>query len=161
MKYTRLLPLLFIACGVARYASADVSPISISVQQISEDKRDKKVNLHQKKSLKITLSNSSSQEASLNVKYFYFGKDAKSHLVTALSTGEKAAIVEAHGKAEIETASATATFVDRHADGNPPKEVAASGIRMVGYGVQVTQNGKPAAEYFSEPGLAKVVTGAK
>ncbi len=155
--------------GLAAFAPilrAELSPISVRVEQLSDDKRTR-FDESQKKTLVIYLTNSSAQDQSVKLKYYYFGKDVKDHAVIVLKEGEKNATVKAHGDETVKAAEAVAQSTEKHREGggnigrnhiNPGgKEVNAGGQHIVGYGVQVFQSGKVTTDYFSEPSLKSYV----
>ncbi len=145
---------------------AEVSPVSVRVEQVSNDKRTR-YDETQKKTLQIILSNGSAQEQAVKVKYYYFAKDVKEHAVTVFKDGEKTATIKPHGTETVTADPADAKSSEKHKEGNGKggkggnngKEVEASGQRIVGYGVQVFIGDKLATEYFSEPSLKSNVGG--
>jgi hypothetical protein len=166
----RFIPLAIVA-GAAFATSvradltslAPISPISIRVEQVSDDKRTRFED-SQKKTLQIHLTNDSPKDQAVKVKFYYFAKDQKDNAVTVFKEGKKSATVKAHAEAVVQADAAVAKAVEKHQEGTAyrgrtAKEVAASGEHLVGYGVQVFQNSKLAAEYFSEPSLKSNVGG--
>src|SRR5579862_8919024 len=106
MKTPSLASLLFFffaSCTFAPLLHAQisaVSPVSIRVDQASDDKRSR-FDESQKKTLKIYLTNGSNQDQSVKVKYYYFAKDMKDRAITVFKEGEKTATVKAHGTNEV------------------------------------------------------------
>jgi hypothetical protein len=139
-----------------------ISPISVRVEQVSDDKRAR-FEEDQKKTLQIHLSNDSPKDLAVKVKFYYFAKDSKDNAVLVFKEGKKGATVKAHAEAMVQADAATAKVVEKHQEntsrGHPAKEIPAAGQRLVGYGVQVFQNSALAAEYFSEPSLKSNVGG--
>jgi hypothetical protein len=173
MKTLHLASLLLLASYVfaplARAQLAAVSPVMLQVEQASDDKRTR-YDESQKKTLKISLTNSSAQEQTVKLKYYYFAKDIKDHTITVFKEGDKTATVKAHGTEMVEAEPATAQSTEKHGAtngkynknaGDQAKNGAAeaSGQRLIGYGVQVFQDDKLATEYFSEPSLKSNVGG--
>jgi hypothetical protein len=170
MKTFRFLLLIMLA-GVP-VARAQLSPVTMRVEQIASTEHDKKgVKHEQKKALKIHLSNSSSQDfAGLKVQYWFFGKDVKDRDVAVKEKGERAADVKARGTEIVETPAVTSSYTEEHVEGGglqrsrgggsrmkAGKKVAASGDKLVGYGARVVQGGKVLAEYFSQPSFKEMV----
>ncbi len=154
------LPFLLAVAAFAPLTRAEVSPISLRVQQDSNDKRDK-FDDSQKKSLKIFLTNSSAADVTVKVKYYFYSKSATSKEAAVMKDGEKEATVKAHGSETVETEQVTAVFTAKHHEGKGGKggkEVEATGEKIVGYGAKVFQGEKLAAEFYSEPSL-KALTG--
>jgi hypothetical protein len=161
MKY-RFTVILFALLLTAR---AEVSPFSVRVEQVATTDTDKFKKTQEKK-LKIIVSNNSSADANLIVKYFFFGHGAKDHDTEILDKGDKAASVKSHATEIVETPKASATFNEAHYEkkgggggggGGGGKKIEASGNKLTGYGVQVLNGGTVVAEYFSEPSLKAAV----
>ena len=148
----------------------DVSPISIQVDQASDDKHGR-YDETQKKSLHVTLTNSSAQDLSVKMKYYIFAKDIKGKDVVVLKDGEQDTTVKAHATETVNTPEITAKSNEKHLQGaalasrghaaKTGKEVEAGGQKIVGYGVQIIQGGKVITDYFSEPSLKANVGGGQ
>ena len=161
-------------CAIPVFARAEVSPISIRVEQTSGVDREKFTKT-QEKVLKIFLTNGSTADVNnLSVKYYFFGHGVKDHEAGILDKGERAVSVKAHTTETVETPAAKASATDAHVERgkggfkssnkkgsgfNSGKKVAASGERLTGYGVQVFDGSKLLADYFSEPSLKGKVGG--
>jgi len=147
--------------------AVEVSPILLQVKEEGGGKWSHQGET-QEKSLSIELTNTSAQNVSVKVKYYFFDKDVKGKEVAIFKDGEKSATVKAHATSTIQTEKVTAKSNEKHAETpkkgrngsiQAGKEVPASGQRLVGYGVQVRQDGKVLADCFSEPSLKTFVGG--
>ena len=171
----KLHPLILATlCAVSVFARAEVSPISIRVEQTTGVDREK-FKKTQEKALKIFVTNGSSADLNnLTVKYFFFGHSLKDHEAEILEKGERTASVKARMTETVETPAAKATATEEHlvagrggfkssnkkgSGFNNAKKVAASGEKLTGYGVQVFEGGKLLADYFSEPSLREKAAG--
>jgi hypothetical protein len=142
-----------------------VSPVSVRVEQVLKSDTEKFTHT-QKRSLKIAVTNASSEEKkALRVKYFFFGKDAGESEMLLLEKGDRTANVPARQTVIVETPTISRKSVEEHYDTKKSgqrgakisRKVEASGQKIVGYGTQVFEGDKLLAEYFSEPSLkAKV-----
>ena len=159
--------IFLVLLSLAIIARAEVSPFSVRVEQVTstDAERFKKT---QEKKLKIFVSNNSSAEANLTLKYYFFGHGAKDREVDTLEQGEKTASVKPHATEVVETPAMKATLNEEHYETKKSKgggqqgrgggiklgkKVEASGKKLTGYGVQVLNGGTVVAEYFSEPSL--------
>jgi len=173
MLHRLIFIILFALAVTAR--SAEISPFSVRVEQAANTDTDKFKKTQEKK-LKITVSNSSSADANLIVKYFFFGHGAKDHEIEVIDKGDKAASVKSHATEVVETPKARATFTEAHYEskksgggGNQGrgggqqlgKKIEASGNKITGYAVQVLNGGTVVAEYFSEPSLKASLDAAR
>jgi hypothetical protein len=169
------LCLLAILGALLTTARPEVSPFSVRVEQVTstDAERFKKT---QEKKLKIFVSNNSSADANLTLKYYFFGHGAKDREMDVLEKGEKTALVKSHATEVVETPATKATFGEEHYEtkkggggGNRGrgggmqlgKKIQASGNKLTGYGVQILNGGMVVAEYFSEPSLKAEVGGAR
>jgi hypothetical protein len=162
---------------IARAQISAVSPVSIRVEQVSDDKRTR-FDESQKKTLKIYLTNGGNDVQNVKVKYYYFAKDVKDHEITVFKEGEKSATVKPHSTETVEAETATAQSSEKHSNGNgryggggggaggtnnsqggKGGVTEATGQKLVGYGAQVLVDDKVATEYFSEPSLKSNVGG--
>lgn len=169
MNLQKLLLPLFAILLLAPRLHAQMSPVTIRVDQVTSSETDrKKFEKTQKRSLRIYVTNGSAQDMSgLKVKYYYFGKEMKDHDSMILEQGEKGADVKSHKTETVETPAVTATSTEEHFTGgggngkgrSTGKKVEASGKKITGHGVQVIDNGKVIAEMFTEPGLKSLVGG--
>ena len=170
MKWRFIFLALFNLVIIAR---GEVSPFSVRVEQVTstDAERFKKT---QEKKLKIFVSNNSSADANLTIKYFFFGHGAKDSKTDVLEKGQMAGSVKSHATQVVETPETKATFTEEHHEmkkdkgrGNRGrgggmklgKKVEASGKKLTGYGVQVLNGGTVVAEYFSEPSLKAEIGG--
>ena len=162
MKLRSLL--LAALCAIPAFARAEVSPISIRVEQITGVDRDK-FKKTQEKSLKIFVTNGSATDLNnLSVKYYFFGHDVRDHEAELLDRGERPASVKARATEIVETPAAKASATEAHSvkgkGKGGGKKVAATGEKLTGYGVQVFSGEKMLAEYFSAPSLKEKAGGA-
>ena len=144
-------------CAISVLGRAEVSPISIRVEQVTGVDREK-FKKTQEKSLKIFVSNGSAADMNnLTVKYYFFGHDVRDHEAEILEKGERTASVKARAMEIVETPAAKASATEAHSvkgkGKGGGKKVAASGEKLTGYGVRVFSGEKMLAEYFSEPSL--------
>ena len=157
MKSLAFLPALL---ALAFAAHAEVSPLRMRVEQVNKTDTEKSAKT-QKRSLKVTVSNSAKQDFSgLKLKYTTFVRDMKNKDLLILDEGEKSADVKAMGNEIVETPTVTASSVEEHYEGkmgkggkSSGKKVPASGYKMYGYGVQLFEGGKLVAEEFNPPSL--------
>ena len=168
----KLHPLILATlCAVSVFARAEISPISIRVEQTTGVDREK-FKKTQEKALKIFVTNGSSADINnLTVKYFFFGHSLKDHEAEILEKGERTASVKARMTETVETPVAKASSTEAHSEAKKGKgqnakkgsqagkKVAASGEKLTGYGVQVFEGGKLLADYFSEPSLREKAAG--
>ena len=158
-------------CAISVFARAEVSPISIRVEQTTGVDREK-FKKTQEKALKIFVTNGSAADINnLTVKYFFFGHSVKDHEAEILEKGERTASVKARMTETVETPVVKASSTEAHSEakkgkgqnakkGNQAgKKVAATGEKLTGYGVQVFESGKLLADYFSEPSLREKAGG--
>lgn len=145
---------------------AQVSPVSVRIEQLVKSDTEKFAHI-QKRSLKIAVTNASSEDKNaLKLKYFFFGKDAGENDMLLLEKGARTANIPARQTVIVETPTISRKFVEEHYDTKKgggqrgariSKKVEASGQKIVGYGAQVFEGDKLEAEYFSQPSLkAKV-----
>jgi hypothetical protein len=154
MSNPRLLSFVFFI-ALAPVALAQVSPISIRIEQVSKTDTDKFKHT-QKRSLKVFLTNASQQDRSgLTVRYFFFGKSVGDNDVILMEKGERQASVASHKTEVVETPTVSKTAIDAHSEkgarGQPGNKVEASGEKLVGYGAQLLEGDKLLTEYFSAP----------
>ena len=124
---------------------AGSSPVSLRVEQLNktDNEKDKKT---AKRSLKIHLSNSSAEPLELKVKYALFGRSAATGDIQSVDAGDRPCPVKARASEIVETTEATAVFVEAKNDRGKRKP--ASGMRFIGYGVQVFIGDKMVAEAY-------------
>ncbi len=153
MSFARILLSLFLSIiTLAPLARAEVSPISIRVEQAG-DSDNGKFKKTQTKTLKIHITNSSAQDrTALRVKYWFFGKDVKDRDLAVLKQGEAKTDIKARATEMVESARVETVAVEAHTD-KGKKKVGASGDKFAGYGVQVLEGDKLMAEFFSSPSL--------
>ena len=153
-----------LAVASAFSAHAQVSPVSVRVEQLLKSDTNKFAHI-QKRSLRIAVRNASdTDKTGLKVKYYVFGKDAGESAMMLLEKGERIASVPARQTVIVETPTVTRRSVEEHYDtkkkgqrGRVARKVEASGQRLSGYGTQVFEGDKVVAEFFSEPSFkAKV-----
>lgn len=164
-----LFPAALLLAAPAPAAFAQVSPVSIRVEQITSTDSDKKgVKHEQSKSLKIHLTNSSRQDFSgLRVKYYFFAKDVKSRDTSVHKDGETTADVKAASSATVETPSVSSSYSEDSYQGKKGgkrgggggKKVEGTGDRLVGYGARLYDGDKLLTEFFSQPSYKELVGG--
>jgi hypothetical protein len=162
----------FLLCCLSAIASAaEVSPISVRVEQVASNDSDK-FKHSQKVYLKVFLTNAGSSDAKgLSVKYAFFGRDQETQEFAVVERGERNADVDGLRTAVVETAAAESKYAEEHGeriskrgDKNPfnnrkkgqnarYKTVEATGTKIVAYGVQVFSGGKLVAEAYSAPSV--------
>lgn len=165
MKHHAFFLVAFLALVIAPQVRAEISPISVRVEVVSKDENEK-FGKTQNKSLKVFVSNSSAQAMEgLTLKYYFFGRDVKDRDIVLLQKGEKAASAKAHGSEIVETPVVSAKSTEAHTVGGnfgkssktsyakPAKKVEESGKKITGYGVQILDQEKVVAEFFSSPSL--------
>src|SRR5215212_4196212 len=140
MSSFRPLSLLFLLT-VAPVAFAQVSPVSIRVEQVSKTENDKYKHT-QKRSLKVFLTNASEQDRSgLTVRYYFFGKSVGDKDAILMEKGERPASVASHKTEVVETPAVSKTAIEAHSEkggqGKAGKKVEASGDKLLGYGAQL------------------------
>ena len=141
---------------------AGLSPVSIRVEQPTktDNEKDKKT---AKRSLKIYVSNSSTEPLELKVKYVLFGRNAGTGDIQSVDDGERPGSVKPRATEIVETTVATAIVVESKFDKG--KRTPASGMKFVGYGVQVFIGDKMVAEAYDPPAMkeswGKVVAAPK
>lgn len=129
------------------------SGVSIRVEQPSRtvSEGDKRTVT---RSLKIFVTNSSTEAVELKVKYAFFGRDAAEKDAKTIAEGDRAASVKPRSTEIVETNTATAVLTESKYDAGTRKRTPASGVRFVGYGVKVFSGDKLVAETF-DPMSAK------
>ena len=164
MKIPRLLfsfLLVLLILVLAPIASAQVSPVSMRIEQVN--KTDKEKHKHvQKRSLKVHLTNASQQpREGLILRYYFFGKSIGDNDVILLEKGERSASVASNKTETVETPVVTKTYEDAHFEGDGKGKVGtkvkASGEKLVGYGVQLFEGEKMLTEQFSQPSYKELV----
>ena len=158
MKLASLI--LSIASALTLSIHADVSPIHMTVEQISKTETNAKDKTHhdktQVRSLKIQLNNNSTESFDgLTVKYWFFGHGVKEHIAKPISEGERKSTLAPRGKDIVESEVVSKHYVEEHTapakgKGGKATKVPASGDKIVGYAVRVMKDGKVLAEYYSE-----------
>jgi len=149
MKLRSSLLVLAAVFGFACVTNADQSPIKISIEKSNKTESNIKEKSHtERRSLKITLSNSSKEDVSVKVKYTWFGHAVSGHDVVIVDQGDKDATVKASASEVVETAPTSVSYTDAHFDAASKKKVDATGNKIVGYAVQVMVGDKEvAADY--------------
>jgi len=159
MKTTRfILPLVALFASNAAL-HAQVSPVSMRVEQVSKTDTDDKERHKktQKRSLKVHLSNSANTELSGGIlKYWFFGKSVKGsgNETVVLDKGEKGATVPPRKTEIVETPAASVSYTEDHT--KDKKKVEGEGNKISGYGAQLVKDGKVLAEYFSSPSFKPI-----
>ena len=142
---------------------AEVSPIRMSVEQISKTEVKDKKNTHDKtqvRSLKIQLDNGSPQTFDgLVVKYWFLGHAVADRTIKPIAEGERKSSLAPRGKDVVESEVVSKHFVEEHMEkkGKASAKVPASGEKIVGYAVRVLQGDKILAEYYSEVGYKTLI----
>jgi hypothetical protein len=142
--------------------SAQVSPIRMTVEQVSKSETKGKTGSEktQVRSLNIRLENNSNESFDdMQVKYWFFGRDMKSRDVTVINTGERKSSLAPRAKEIVESESVSSSYVEEHYEvakgkggkGGKPTKVPASGAKIMGYAVRLMKDGKVLSEYYSEP----------
>ena len=157
MKISRLLFSSLVAALIlvlVPVASAQVSPVSMRVEQVTKTDNDKHKHV-QKRSLKVHLTNASQQaREGLTLRYYFFGKAVGDNDVILLEKGERSATVASNKTEIVETPIVTKTYEDAHFEGGGKgksgEKVKASGEKLVGYGVQLFEGEKMLTEQFSQ-----------
>ena len=166
MKFPPLSSLLVIALGSIAFAEdtsappaakAPAGPVPSAIQmRVQQSNKmvapEKSLTRTQSRFLKLFLSNSSHEDASLKIKYAFFGHTINEHSDFVVLEGDKDATVKPAVISEEDTPTATVT--ETKAVKNKP----ASGEVLVGYGVQVFQGDKLVAEAY-EPSYMKDLMG--
>lgn len=136
--------------------------------------------MNQDKALKVTIRNVGSKaEAGTTVRYWMMGRDMKTMKPTVLGGGESSVNLTPNGTETVISEPVKSTFTTRQvfvaspaaggkagaakppaggaggAGGGKPAE--ASGVKIIGYGVQVIKDGKVVSESFTEPSFKTVV----
>ncbi len=128
-------------------ARMEASGISIRVEQPSKTDNDR-VKKTVTRSLKVSVSNSSTEALELKVKYAFFGRDTVDKDIKILGEGDRPASVKPRSTEIVETNTATAVMNDATTDPRTRKRTPASGTKFVGYGVQVFNGEKLVAETY-------------
>lgn len=167
MKFPPLSSLLVVALGSLAFAEDTSAPpaakapaaapapsaITLRVQQSNKMVApEKSLTRTQSRFLKLFLSNSSHEEASLKIKYAFFGHAVNEHSDFVVLDGEKDATVKPAVISEEDTPTATVT------ETKASKKAPASGEVIIGYGVQIFQSDKLVAEAY-EPSYMKDLMG--
>ena len=182
MNTPKILSTLSFASLVAAHAA--VSPIHMDVEQVSKTETkgskggggkgaarpDPMGEKTQHKELKIKLANNSNDSfSSLVVKYWFFGRDMKGHEIDVMKQGERKCSLGPRATEVVESEQVTSSYVEEHnkpaqaggKGGAAPKatKVPASGQKLTGYVVKVLNEGNVVAEFYSEDGLKKKLSG--
>ena len=119
----------------------------------------------QHETLEIQLSGKQKSPESRVVKWFIFGRNLKSNDVTVLASGEEKVSLDAHGQQMVETKTATTTSTPDHSVVSKSKgrggssgrvsvkKVEGTGVKYIGYGVQVKDGGTIVGKAFSGQSL--------
>jgi hypothetical protein len=157
---------------------AEVSPITVRVEQASGNASSNRFKHTQSKALKAYVSNAATTDSpGLRVKYFYFAKSFKTGETTILRQGEQKVDLKGHATVTVEAPEVESVYTEEHGQrfdgkggrgailGNNParqknvryKAVEATGTKVTGYGVQVFSGNQVVAEIFSEPSLKALI----
>ena len=110
----------------------------------------------QDKVISISLRNTSRKpENELVVRYWFIGRDMKTYKTSVLDGGENVAQLKPNGTLSLTTEPAKGTVVRKAA--SPGKLGEATGVKIVGYGVQVIKADKVVGESFLESEHKKLV----
>ncbi len=110
----------------------------------------------QDKMISISLRNTSRKpENELVVRYWFIGRDMKTYKTSVFDGGETSAQLKANGTFSLTTDPAKGTVVRKAA--SPGKMGEATGVKIVGYGVQVIKADKVVGESFLESEHKKLV----
>ena len=135
---------------------AELSPVNIRVEQPSktESEPDKKTTTRK---LKITLSSSSQEELVLKVKWAILGRDVAGKEVKVVEEGELLSTIKPRGTDVQETRMSKPQVVtEAKTDPKTRKRTPATGIKFVGYGVQVFKGEVKVAESYDPPSVKDV-----
>jgi hypothetical protein len=157
---------------------AEVSPITVRVEQASGNASSNRFKHTQSKALKAYVSNAATTDSpGLRVKYLYFAKSFKTGETTILRQGEQKVDLRGHATVTVEAPEIEAVYTEEHGEraggqgerganrGNNAgrqknvryQTVEATGTKVIGYGVQVFSGNSLVAETFSEPSLKALV----
>ena len=133
--------------AVPAIVRAETSAVRVRTEQVNKTD-EKAFAKSQSRSLKVYVSNASKEMMDLKVKYFFFGRDVKTHEFVTVDQGEKPIQVKPLATEMVETSTAKTNFVENHLEGKgaSAKKVEASGSKFVGHAVQVLQADKVVAE---------------
>ena len=171
-----VLALVFLGL-LALHASAAVSPIILSVDQVTAAKHPKtkpgqspQSGIAQHRSLAIKLTNMSGEPMSgIVVKYFFIGHDLKDQKMKVLQHGERKASLSPGKTETVESEEVVNTYTEAHTEmakgkskgkskGKPKaQKVAASGQKVTGYAVQVFNGTKLEVEEYSAEAFKPIV----
>ena len=147
------LPVPLLLCtailGLSPLLRAESSPVSIEVKQESKTETSKdKLTKTQRRTLKVSLVNSTKAEVTAKVKYAFFGHGMKEHDLTMLDSGDRDATLKPSGTETVETPPTSIAYSDEHYDAKAKKKIDATGNKVVGWGVQVFVGEKMVAEAY-------------
>lgn len=155
-----LTALLAAATAVAQLAPPPSTPspilpttgvVRLKVEQESKSDTDGPKRT-QKRALKITLTNTSTDSLPLRVKYVFFGRVVGSRETVAIDHSDLTTQLQPKAEQTLTTATQSATMTDEHY--KDKKKVEASGQKFTGYGVKVYHDGKVIAEAFAPASVA-------
>lgn len=162
---------LFIAASFPSFAQ--ISPIRLDVvqKQKTDSKGKSNESKTQKRSLDISLQNLSRESYDkLVVKYWFFSRDVNKGEPSVYKHGERTSSLAPGKKEIIASEEISSSFTEDHVEiergkngakgkGSSPKakKVEGKGEKIIGYGVQVLNEGKVLTEFFSPQGMKEKV----
>jgi hypothetical protein len=153
--------LLSIVLSLIVSLRAEVSPIRMTIEQISKSETKDKKKPHDKtqiRSLNIRLDNNSPQlYDGLLVKYWFFGRSASEHANKILVAGERKSVIAPRGKELVESEVVSKSFAEESYDAKSKKKTPASGEKISGYAVRVMLGDKILSENYSEPSYKELL----
>jgi hypothetical protein len=128
----------------------------------------------QVRSLKITLSNNSSESFdNLIVKYWFLGHDMKNRDIKVLEQGQRKSSIGPRGRDVVESEVVSSSYTEQHSEvsrskgssrgrsrrgaGTKVTKVPASGKKLVGCAVRVLNGREVVAEYYSEDSYRDII----
>jgi len=148
MKLPATLLILSAVVGLSCVSYAETSPVSIQVEKAGKlESKEKEKSKTERRTLKITVMNTSKAEVTVKVKYTWFGHAIGSHDVVIVDQGDRDATVKPSGSEIVETPATSVTSIEAHY-GPDKKKVDASGNKILGYAVQAFIGDKMVAENY-------------
>ena len=155
-----LLVAVLAAVSVSTNVRAEISPASVRVEQSSQSENEptKKTT---KRKLKIMITSSVMEELVLKVRWVLVGRDVAEKEVKVVEEGELLSTVKPRGTDVQETRLSKAQVVtDAKYDTKTRKRVPASGVKFVGYGVQVFKGDVKVAEVYDPISVKEIMVKA-
>jgi len=161
---------------VAEPCQAAQSSIRLEVQQNQklETKGKTDETKTQARQLDFTLTNlSHTHESNLTIRYWFFGKSIDGGAEKVMKKGEVAMKLDAGETKKAQSDTVTTTYTEDHykvekskgkssgkgkSSNTKVKKVEGEGSRITGYAVQVIEEGRIAASYYSAPSYEALLT---